>query len=107
MIISIRLGSQSSVIVDRLECEDQCDRLNDIQLALYHAQSLLDAVTYDRLEKPEARAAAYFAAFALGAIAEGPAEDPVVFMDKLCARIENSRQQSQAQLDALQDGGAA
>jgi len=32
--MSIRPGTQSSVIVDRLACEDQRDRLNDIQQAI-------------------------------------------------------------------------
>jgi len=105
--MSIRLGSKSSVIVDRLACEDQRNRLEDIQEALHHAQSLMEAVTYDRIENREARAATFFAAFALEFIAEGQAEDAVNFMVKFCARLEDSTFDAQALLDAAEEGGAA
>ena len=86
--MSIRSGIRSFVEVDRLACTDQRDRIDEMQCALYHAYSLMDAISCDRIEGPDAKAASYFAASVLERIAEGQAEDAAKFMADFCGRIQ-------------------
>ncbi len=85
--MTIQTGTQCIIKVNRLECQDQMNRVEELQSALYHAARLMDAIACDRMDHPETLSTAYFAGLALEFIADGQAEDASTFMAKLCASI--------------------
>lgn len=62
-----------------LDLADQETRLQNIQCVLSHAQTLMQAICYDRMSEQEIRAATYFADQTLERMADGVAQDAVLF----------------------------
>ncbi|MFD3190699.1 hypothetical protein ACFMPD_10545 [Sedimentitalea sp. HM32M-2] len=73
----------------RIACTDQRDRIEEMQQALYHAAQLMEAFSVDRLDKREAISAAFLASMALENLADGQAEDAVMFMRTILDQIED------------------
>ncbi|MBK0328141.1 hypothetical protein I5535_12670 [Rhodobacteraceae bacterium F11138] len=87
--MSIVPSTQCIIKVNRLECRDQYNRVEELRQALYHAARIMDAIAHDRFDQQESLSVAYFTAHALHVIADGQGEDATGFMMKLCASIRD------------------
>ncbi len=84
------------VMVTGLELDDQCNRLNNLQLALYDTRSALEALATGHLSQAQTEAIARLLSFAVENHAEGEAEAAVNYADQLKRQITVADQQNEA-----------